>query len=401
MDRSTATAAARSSPDSVIRIEHRCPQCGAPVLLGESDTLLRCRFCRVSLHLCANDAPRRLYLPPRSSAPGEEILFVPYWRIKGIHYAGARDGRLAHAFLDKTQLAVAIPGLAPSLGVRPQAVPLHFVTEETPGTFLEPTLPLDRVLARVDEDLREPDEEPAAWTALVGETMSLVHLPVRRNRGIFDAVSGRKVTDADPWPDGAAGPRTASPPPPLRFVPTLCPSCGWELDHAPASLLLPCTTCGSVWEESGGRFARRAFRVGVSASGDARPARREAVWHLPFWRFPLDDGSRPQALWVPAFKLHAEQALRLARTFTTAQEATRESPLPRDGRVHPITLPPGEGMDAARVLAHAQGWHAQAGALRADPGLAFLPFAEEGAELVRSRPRCAVAKNLLSFGLGL
>jgi predicted RNA-binding Zn-ribbon protein involved in translation (DUF1610 family) len=363
------------------------------VLLGESDRLLRCAFCKVNLFICGSDAPRRLYLPPRSAAAVEEDLsFIPYWRIKGIHYSRSREG-LRHAFLDKTRLAADAPGLARSLGVRPQAVPLHFVTEETRGSFLEPTLPIERVLGEIETDLRDPDEPPPLWTALIGETMSIVYLPVRRNGGLFDAVSGRRIETADRVMDAATLVKKAAAAPSLRFVSTLCPTCGWEMAQAPTSLLLHCPTCGTVWEEAGGRFRRRSVRIGIGgADGD---------WYLPFWRFASDPALRPSSLWVAAFKVHADHALRLARTFTTTQVDSTESPVPRGATMASINLPPGEGFEAARVLALEKGWNAQAGAMCKEPELVLIPFREAGAEVARTRPRCALAKNLLAFGLGL
>ena len=33
------------------QIEHNCPQCGAPVILDETDRLLTCPYCRTRLYL--------------------------------------------------------------------------------------------------------------------------------------------------------------------------------------------------------------------------------------------------------------------------------------------------------------------------------------------------------------
>lgn len=73
------------------QIEHQCPQCGAPILLDETDRLLDCTFCRTRLSLTANEG-FHYYLPPPVDTSGKELIFLPYWRLKGASYSCQTTG---------------------------------------------------------------------------------------------------------------------------------------------------------------------------------------------------------------------------------------------------------------------------------------------------------------------
>jgi hypothetical protein len=115
------------------QIEQQCPQCGAPVTLDETDRLFLCGYCRTKLYL-ASAGPFRYYIPPPPQ-PGRKILFVPYWRLKGLAYRMA-DLELQQRFVDTNILALDTAGPPASLGLRPQAMKLHFVSDKTEGRFL-------------------------------------------------------------------------------------------------------------------------------------------------------------------------------------------------------------------------------------------------------------------------
>jgi DNA-directed RNA polymerase subunit RPC12/RpoP len=65
-----------------LTLEHQCPQCGAPVSLGEADRLLTCPYCHVRHLLFASDY-FRYYLPPRKDF-GREVFYIPYWWCRGL-----------------------------------------------------------------------------------------------------------------------------------------------------------------------------------------------------------------------------------------------------------------------------------------------------------------------------
>ncbi|HLA26741.1 MAG TPA: hypothetical protein VJZ49_02480, partial [Syntrophales bacterium] len=66
------------------QIDHQCPQCGAPVTLDEADRLLLCPFCRTKLYLFVSDHFR--YFIPAPEARSRDIIYLPYWRLKGLSF---------------------------------------------------------------------------------------------------------------------------------------------------------------------------------------------------------------------------------------------------------------------------------------------------------------------------
>ena len=87
-------------------IEHQCPQCGAPVLLEETDRLLACEFCRVKSYLM----PKRFfrYMLPNAAPEDRDLVYAPYWRFKGMLFSSVLSG-VKHRFIDVSQRAVSTP----------------------------------------------------------------------------------------------------------------------------------------------------------------------------------------------------------------------------------------------------------------------------------------------------
>ncbi len=120
------------------QIELQCPQCGAPLVLEETDRILSCSFCRVRLYLAQEGHPR-YYM-----APGEKLLdktlFAPYWRFKGMVFSVDEQG-VAQRLVDSNLLALRSQDFPYSLGVRPQVLRLRFIAPGTGGKFLSPAFP--------------------------------------------------------------------------------------------------------------------------------------------------------------------------------------------------------------------------------------------------------------------
>ncbi|MBM3286161.1 MAG: hypothetical protein FJY88_02260 [Candidatus Eisenbacteria bacterium] len=438
--RPTATSAARSSTSPSLRILHECPQCGGPVDLEETDRLLTCGYCRVRLQI-AGPGPRRLLLPPKDPFD-PDLFYIPYWRIKGQVLTCTSSG-LVHSIVDRTFRAIEDDALPLTLGFRPQAMRLRFATPETQGRFLAPSVTLETAVAATLRSLRSPLEESRIFETLLGETMSVVHLPVILRDGILDAVVGAPLTSADRLlaarrgPLAAAGRRvSAGGGRPLdaanqidrenlgvQFLPTLCPECGWSLIGERDSLVLVCPTCRTAWEADDRRWSKVAL---ASLPGVSESARL-----LPFWRIRAsieglslrtrvdlvrlgnlpetpgvgrEDG--PLHFWSPAFKLHPEHYLRIAATMTLARpepsaEANLES-LP----IHPVTLARNEAIDAVRVIVARMARPARpvmsrlAGA-RIDveeATLVCVPFESHGSDLIQHAIPLCVNRNLLEHG---
>ena len=111
-------------------VKQECPQCGGPVELDETDRILQCPYCDVKSFLFS-EGPFRFVLPHQ--AQNKKILYVPYLRFRGVVYA-CQARRVNYRIMDITRLAVPIKRFPISLGLRPQAMKMRFVIQETKGS---------------------------------------------------------------------------------------------------------------------------------------------------------------------------------------------------------------------------------------------------------------------------
>jgi DNA-directed RNA polymerase subunit RPC12/RpoP len=152
------------------QIEEGCPQCGAPVTLEETDRILACPFCRTRLFLVP-EGHFRYHIPPATGAEGE-LFYIPYRRLRGSAFTVASTG-VSHRFVDANAIAADLPGLPPSLGLRPQVLKLRFDSPATEGRFI----PVDRSVEQTLPDLRGTPQG-VFYRGFIGETVSLIHAPV-------------------------------------------------------------------------------------------------------------------------------------------------------------------------------------------------------------------------------
>jgi len=179
-----------------------------------------------------------------------------------------------------------------SLGVRPQAVPLRFVTHELkPHLFLSHQ-PFKTVFSWIEKKLLSVERmsvtnlkpnhvsrEKVYHRAYIGETTSLIYLPVFiRGNALYDAITKNRVASI---PDKEAGTlsfqklRAGQ----ISFIPTLCPRCGWDLQGEKDSLVLLCRNCDTAWKASGNGLENLDFAV---FSGE-----KDSPLYLPFWRMKV------------------------------------------------------------------------------------------------------------------
>ena len=416
-----------------LKIAHRCPQCGGPISLEETDRFFVCGYCRVRLHITAR-GPFHYRLSPRNG--GDALLHVPYWRFKGVSYTLGRAG-IQHRILDMTRIAVAHQGLPHSLGVRPQAVPLTFVSSATAGSFLAPATPLEAVLEGIDRQLtyegmpadRVRPVKPAAnmERAYIGETASVVFLPLLpKGHVLLDAVN--LATQYRPVPElpvaeASAGRLTDGLP---RFLPAVCPECGWDLDGGRESCVFACGNCERAWMTADRGLAE--VRLGAVHRRDASSR------YVPFWRIrPRVTGvvlesyadliryanlpkaalerweSQEMAFWTPAFKVRPQLFLLLAGllTVTPPEEIARDRL--RLTPAYPATLPLAEAEQslktelASLVVGRFEVFERLGEVtLRAeDSELVYLPFTPRGNECILEGRNVAVPAAALAHGKGL
>jgi DNA-directed RNA polymerase subunit RPC12/RpoP len=408
--------------DSRWQIDYQCPQCGAPVILDETDRLLSCPYCRTKLYLVKEDGFH--YLIPHDETAGREIYYLPYWRVKGSRFC-FRDLQVQFRFVDISQKAIPLPMIPLSLGVRPQAMKLRFLTPESSGIFLAPQgKALESVFPAGEKGEKDGGD-------FIGEVTSLIYTPVfMEGKTLYDAVTNRRLNDL-PDPDLLTNlPRTD----PVKsakilFLPTLCPQCGWNLDGEKDALTLCCPNCHTLWQCRKDRLEILDFSIVASPS--------PPDLYLPFWKMKIAAGgfcldsigdlirlanlpkvttsaleSTPLYFWSPAFKINPALYLRWTRQMTVSQPTVKKEPNPESFSsqpLHPVTLPLSEAVEGVRM---------NIGQLLSDkrrllPALAgttitlleaelvYQPFRRQNSELIHTTLGLTVDRNALSLAVHL
>ena len=345
-------------------IDHQCPQCGAPASLSETDRLFRCAFCKVKSYLVERRCFR--YVLPHHAPESQELVYFPYWRFKGMIFSCLPTGT-QNRFLDVSQQAVQSAQFPVSVGLRSQAMKLRFVSPETEGYFIKPTLPfrqlMETVLTRFNRDI----SEPILHQSHIGESSSLIYAPFYVGKRIMDAVLNQPASSAlaEPFelsrfPGGRADWR-------IDFIPTLCPNCGWDLQGRRDALVLHCTNCASMWQASRQGMSRVNV-AHLTTPGD------ENIVYLPFWRIEAEVSgidlssyadlvqvaNLPKALqpgwdripfyfWGPAFKIRPRSFLRLTHRVTLSQPRNQLIAQVPTGSMHPVNLPVSESVETLKL----------------------------------------------------
>ena len=401
-------------------VEHKCPQCGAPVELDETDHLLKCPYCGVRNFLFAPDY-FRYELPHK--APGRDLIYAPYLRFKGNAYT-CHGCTIGHRVVDITHVGLPFNGIPVSLGLRPQALKMKFVTPNSEGSFLKFTLKASDILAKASKLSNNLSNETVYHRAYIGETLSIIYFPffIEKNR-LFDAVLNRPMRaipgDQDVFGSAVRKKQAWK----LTFIATLCPKCGWNLEGERDSVVLTCENCESAWEASKGRFVPVSF-TSVPGEGD------ETVY-LPFWRTSVKGKgikidsfadfiritNQPRVVgkewekeemrfWSPAFKIRPKIFLKLSKTFTISQKRFETKGRVPQKNLYPVTLPRTEAIQAVKtILADAtlnKGKFLpllpKIGFDVLDSDLVYLPFTDTGHEMIQQQMGLSINKNSLQFG---
>jgi hypothetical protein len=406
------------------QIELQCPQCGAPLVLEETDRILSCGYCRTSLYLNP-EGPSRYYLPLRET-PLEEVLFAPYWRFKGMIFALGENG-ITERLVDTSHLALRSQSFPFSLGIRPQVLKLRFVTSGTGGKFLRSDLPFAGTFVN-QQDVQGSRGSPRygcqpASKAFIGEMVSLIYAPfLIRDGKLFDAILDCPASQPPEEPPEAQ-PLESDAACTLNFIAMLCPGCGWDLEGQKSALVLFCQNCETAWEASGANFESLDFAF--------FPSNDDTSFYLPFWRIRAGipgaglksyaDLVRlanlpkviqkaweedPPAFWIPAFKIQPQIFLKLARIFTVSRPSQKgRTDIPR-APLHPVTLPLSEAVEGIRVLIASLAVRKDSLPARlletvitpVECALIYFPFTLKGGELIHPEMPFSISTNALKWG---
>ena len=428
-----------------ILIRHSCPQCGGALELPEASRILSCPYCGVRLIMTRRGIPRYV-MPHRipDEIPGRERFFIPYLRFRGpVLYC--HGYHIRHKFLELSRIGLELTGLPPSLGYRPQALPLvpaeillerQGLNDADSGTFLGLKIKTSQLLRQAARIPKGSQDMPVFHQTFIGENISIIYLPVfRRGSMLFDGVT-RQPLAAKMDEDQACRFREESATfTGISFVPALCPECGWDLAADDFSMVFHCPGCGLFWSKMQ-PGAMKLSRIPVESIGSQAHTDRL----LPFWRFQIEfeevrtlydlfrflglpEGFgpagntllRPAAVLVPAFSTSPKGYLNLSRSITASQHRI-EPELPDNGlisstengdsgrqnmRLHPVTI---SRQDAQRSLKMALAGMSLA-KKRLFPllrslrlkirgfRLSYLPFSRSGNELVQLEASVAVNRH--------
>lgn len=406
-------------------VEHQCPQCGAPAQLEETDRLIRCPYCRVGSYLTTPGHFR--YLLPSRAPEKTDLIWFPYWRLKGMLFTCTPSG-IEDRFVDVSYQAISMPGVPPSLGFRSQTQRLRFaLPENCSGTLLQPSMKPRESLQLALSQFSGPPKR-LLHREYIGETLSLIYAPFYYKGRLHDALlneplprtAGEAETGLDRFPAENAGW-------PLEFVPTLCPACGWDLDGSGDSLILTCLNCQTVWRPRANALSQ------VKAAHQPAQDDQQSIY-LPFWRIRAEvNGATLESyadlvklanlpkviqsgwekrrfyFWSPAFKVRPRKFIGLASGMTLAQPEGPWQPRPPKGELYPVNLPPAEAAQVLKLiiagfLRPKQKLVSMLPEIEIKPSsfvLAYLPFGKGHHELINERLKLALNKNMLSLAHNL
>ena len=401
-------------------VEQDCPQCGAPIELDETDHLLRCPYCHVKSFLFTSGYFR--YLLPHK-VNHREIIYAPYLRFKGNVYYCAGNA-VGHRVVDITHVGLPLKGIPVSLGVRPQAMKMKFVTPRTQGSFLRFSYKATDILGRAGNLSSMQASGQLFHRAYIGETLSLIYLPLYlEGDKLFDGVLNRSIAKISEAAEIIQQSTHSNLRWQVNFLATLCPRCGWNLEGERDSVVLICSNCETAWEALEGKFNR--VRVSkVSGAGGS-------TVYLPFWKISASGKGLPlhsfadfirltnqprvvrremenqeMRFWVPAFKIRPKVFLNLSRQFTVSQHNFHPEEMIPKKNLYPVTLPQSEAVQSLKmilagatlnkkdVLPHLPNVSFDI----MDSTLVYLPFTDTGHEMIQQQMRTSINKNSLEFG---
>ncbi len=403
-------------------ISYNCPQCGGPAELDETHRVFRCSYCKTSLFLIPSDY-LRYYIVPKNKIEGD-IIYVPYWRLKGTAYSCVRS-TVSKQLIERSYRAIDDAYLPLTLGYRTQTLDMRFISPEQENLLVKEKHLNRQYIYNVDEgDVFLPNMDPIYHRAFIGDCINIIYSPyLLRDNHLYDSVLNRKVEgfNEDSLASLTAMQRCKGWQ--VKFLPTLCPNCGWDLRGDGDTLVFPCTNCDSLWDISGGLPRRVSYYF--------MPSDRSDALYLPFWRLDVVfsnitiesysdlfrianlpkvhkkawDEMKPY-FWCPAFKVTPEVFLRLCKHLTLTEGGFDLKEHLDLGAVHSINLSYENAIEAVKItLANISSDRKnfyprlqEIGVSIRDSAIVYIPFIASGSEFVNDRLRISIHKNTLKTG---
>ncbi len=333
---------------------------------------------------------------------------------------------IQNRFVDVSHQAIDAPVFPVSVGIRSQAMKLRFATEDTEGRFLKPRQSFDKFLSTFQERFGKSLPKPILHQSNIGETLSLIYSPFYLTDRLHDAILDKPVSLKLPENFDIDDISEAHPKGYIRFVSTLCPNCGWNLEGERDAIVLGCKNCNSIWYPVGKKLKQLKF---------ARlPGKNDRTIYLPFWRVRGDiSGIKlesyadliavanlprvvqtgwkdiPFRFWIPAFKVRPKIFLQLATQATLSQPREKLICELPDARVYPTTLPIEEAVESLKItladfikprkilVERLRDIQVDAKSV----SLVFMPFNEGHHEFIQPDYQLTINKNVLALSKNL
>jgi len=404
-------------------IQHQCPQCGAPAELNETDRLFHCGFCKVRSYLVPADVFR--YRLPDKVPENRERIYYPYWRFKGMLFFCTASG-IRPRFIDVSHQALFCRHFPHSLGFRSQALKLRFATTESGGRFLQPEFSLGQIMESFEERFAAQLPKPVYHQAHVGDSLSLIYAPFYLADRIYDGVLNEPLAEGnreamESFLDSGR-PLSWT----LRFLATLCPKCGWDLEGSRDALVLMCRNCDTLWQA--GPEGLEAIHYG-SLPSSGPPHAGDPPLYLPFWRVGAEISgvqletyadlaalanlpkvprkswdSIPFRFWSPAFKIRPQTFLSLSTKMTLTEPQQAPEPHIPQGTLYPVNLPVREASESLKVILAnfikpRRTEYPRLGEIQIRPRsylLVYVPFFPQHGDLVQPQFRFTIRQSQLA-----
>lgn len=337
------------------------------------------------------------------------------------------DDRIEHRFVDASQQAVRSNHFPVSAGLRPQVGKLAFATKKSQGRFISPEVAYKDVVDLFRKSLTRFLPKPIHHQSYVGDMVSLLYAPFYATDKLYDAVLNQPTTRNIPEDLATTLDRTEKIENETRFLPAICPACGWDLGGEKDASVLLCKNCQTTWQPTQKGFAKLPF-VHLAKMGDYKTA-------LPFWRIRADvvgialksiadfvqvanltglfsekETQRPFYFWVPAFKVRPKVLITLCRRMTVAQPDTgqEQKTLPK-GHIIPANLPMTEAVEALKIVLAgfakpSKTYFPQLDQINITPQkalLVYVPFNEDHHDFIQPKLHLGVSKRLLALAENL
>lgn len=410
-----------------LNIAQSCPSCGATLTVHEDDRLIRCSYCDSNNYRIGNSSAR--YLLPqlgRQQIEPRDLLYIPYLRFRGaIFYV--RGLEVEHKIVDTSCLGIHAKGLNPSLGMRPQAIPLQPVVSAVEGNFVRQSIATKEAFiqaAKIPDLFRKESKSTVYHRAFIGETVSCIYLPCyRQDDRLVDGVDDRDLGDfayfANQLKQSSKAKLSWEP----AFINTECPSCGGTLEGESDSIVLQCNNCEKLWQEKNTVFVPvQSEVIGDDESG---------VQHLPFWKLRIKsekgelnnyrdflkftnqpifikgtDAASDLILYIPAFKLRPKSFLQVATQVSLSQFRLEKGRERRAKRQHPVTLPWTEAFQGVKsIIAACTVAREKRLPLLSkmkihliDQALTYLPFDSQGHDMIEKSTRAVIQTAAMRYG---